>query len=263
MSPRRAALIAAALAALTWSAAAGATAPSSLTLAGPSHNALDAPFRYTISGFAAAPADRVVAWEQFHELGGCASTYAAEKARTSSAYEISLFVNQAVTPNASYSAVARFAAVHPGIHGICAYLIDGSSGQTYAFAGAWWTNGGAAANTPGSGTLTLSGPTANKLDARFSYTISGSASGAADHVVAWEQYNELGGCAATYDVERARSGSAAYELSLFVNSAVTASYSLVARFDAIHAGTHGLCAYLINDASGQTYAHAGAWWTNS
>jgi hypothetical protein len=29
-----------------------------------------------------------------------------------------------------------------------------------------------------------------------------------------------------------------------------------------HPGTHGLCAYLTNEASGQTWAHAGAWWTN-
>jgi hypothetical protein len=266
LSPRRCVLIAVALTALAWSAAAGATAAASLTLAGPTHNALNAPFRYTISGFAAAPADRVVAWEQYNKLGGCAATYAAEKARTpSAAYEISVFVNQAVTTNASYSLVASFDAVHPGTHGICAYLIDGASGATYAYGGAWWTNGGAAAHTPGSGTLTLSGPTANKLNTPFRYTISGSASGGANHVVAWEQYNELGGCADTYEAEKARSGSAAYEISVFVNRAITAnaSYSLVASFDAVHPGTHGLCAYLTNGASGQTYAHAAAWWTNS
>jgi hypothetical protein len=38
---------------------------------------------------------------------------------------------------------------------------------------------------------------------------------------------------------------------------------LVAGFDAVHAGTHGICAYPASDSSGQTYAHAGAWWTNS
>jgi hypothetical protein len=34
-------------------------------------------------------------------------------------------------------------------------------------------------------------------------------------------------------------------------------------FDAVHPGTHGIRAYLSEDASGQTHAHAAAWWTTS
>jgi hypothetical protein len=119
-----------------------ASAGSTMTVAGPHHNALGQNFKYVISGVAGTGADRVVAWEQFNRLNGCAPTYTAEKARSgSSAYELTEWLNQAVTSGSHYSLVARFGAANAGQHGICAYLISESSGETFARGGAWWING--------------------------------------------------------------------------------------------------------------------------
>ncbi len=49
--------------------------------------------------------------------------------------------------------------------------------------------------------LTLSGPTSNKMGSPFKYTISGTAISPADYVVVWEQFHPQGGCAYTYVVE--------------------------------------------------------------
>jgi hypothetical protein len=137
--------IAAAIVAL---AATGATVyaagGSTMKVAGPHHNKLGANFNYIISGVAGPGANRVVAWEQFNRVNGCAKTYAAEKARsTSSTYEVTAWLNQAVTPGSSYSLTARFGAANAGEHGICAYLISQSSGETFAHGGGWWINGAA------------------------------------------------------------------------------------------------------------------------
>ena len=127
---------------------------STLALSGSHRNTLGQNFNYTIHGFAAAPANRVVAWEQFYKRTGCAHTYLAEKARTSqtAVYGLTLWDNTAVTPNGSYSLLARFGAANVGKHGICAYLIDAASGVTYAHADAWWVNvkaGGGVTTTTG------------------------------------------------------------------------------------------------------------------
>jgi hypothetical protein len=47
-----------------------------------------------------------------------------------------------------------------------------------------------------------------------------------------------------------------------VNKAVSHKYSSVEAFEAAHLGKHGICAYLINLASGDTVANGGAFWTN-
>jgi hypothetical protein len=135
--------IAAAICALAASSATVyASGGSTMKVAGPRHNALGTNFNYTISGVAGGGANRVVAWEQFHRLGGCAETYVAEKGRTgSSAYEITLWVNAAVTSGGHYALVARFGAANAGEHGICAYLINAASGKTFAHGGGWWVNG--------------------------------------------------------------------------------------------------------------------------
>ncbi len=112
-------------------------------------------------------------------------------------------------------------------------------------------------------TLRLSGPKTNKIGTDFDYTVSGHASGAANSVVAWEQFNEQSGCASTYAAESTRVFlQSTYELTLWLNRSVSSNYSLLARFGADHSGRHGMCAYLINLSSGDTYAYGGAFWTS-
>lgn len=120
----------------------------------------------------------------------------------------------------------------------------------------------AGSHTAGS-TLKLSGPKTNKLDATFTYRISGSAEGAANYLVAWEQFYPQTGCAKTYAAESTRAFLPyTYGLTLFLNRSVSGNYVASEAFAAVHSGKHGMCAYLINLASGDTYAYAGAFWTN-
>jgi hypothetical protein len=117
-------------------------------------------------------------------------------------------------------------------------------------------------NSSGS-SLKLSGPKHNKMNASFDYTISGNANGSANYLVAWEQYYPQSGCARTYAAESTRAFLPyTYGLTLFLNRAVSHNYSTSQAFAAVHAGKHGMCAYLINLASGNTIAYAGAFWIN-
>ena len=43
-------------------------------------------------------------------------------------------------PTLSYSTVAAFGAQNLGTHGMCAYLINLSTGTTYAHSQVWWNN---------------------------------------------------------------------------------------------------------------------------
>jgi len=114
------------------------------------------------------------------------------------------------------------------------------------------------------GSIRLAGPHTNTFDTFFNYQVTGRAEGAANHVVVWEQFYRRSGCASTYAAERARTGARRYSITVFVNEPVAphAAYALTAHFYASHLGEHGVCAYLINLASGHTYAHAAAWWKN-
>ena len=50
---------------------------------------------------------------------------------------------------------------------------------------------------------------------------------------------------------------------MFENRSVSNHYSIVEQFGAAHLGEHGICAYLINLTTGDTYAYAAiAFWTN-
>ena len=123
---------------------------------------------------------------------------------------------------------------------------------------------GAVAYGAGS-SLRLTGPGSNKLGTAFSYRIAGSATGAADYVVAWEQLYPRSGCASTYAAESTRAFlPATYGIGLETATSVARgrNFSVVARFNAVNPGKHGLCAYLIRLETGNTYAHAAAWWTN-
>ncbi len=117
-------------------------AGNSLHLSGPASNVMGQNFNYVIRGDATGPANHIVAWEQVNKLSGCATTYAAESTRAilqpASLYGVYLWNNQSVA--GSYSVTAHFGAAHLGVHGICAYLIDLSTGATYAYGGAFWNN---------------------------------------------------------------------------------------------------------------------------
>jgi hypothetical protein len=117
-------------------------AGNSLQLSGPASNVMGQNFNYVISGDATGPANHIVAWEQVNKQSGCATTYAAESTRAilqpAGLYGVYLWDNQAVA--GTYSVTARFGAAHLGVHGICAYLINLSTGVTYAHGGAFWTN---------------------------------------------------------------------------------------------------------------------------
>jgi hypothetical protein len=113
--------------------------------------------------------------------------------------------------------------------------------------------------------MRVAGPATNPMATNFNYVISGTAVGAANRVVAWEQYNKVNGCAPTFAAESVRAEfapSSTYGLTVWTNQAVSGTYSVTAAFGAVNPGVHGVCAYLINYTTGQTYAHAGAFWNN-
>ena len=71
------------------------------------------------------------------------------------------------------------------------------------------------------------------MGANFNYTISGSASGSANYLVAWEQFYPQRGCASTYAGESVRAYfSATYGLTLLMNRSVSGNYSVLEQFGA-------------------------------
>lgn len=113
-------------------------------------------------------------------------------------------------------------------------------------------------------TMNVSGPTSNLMGANFNETISGVTSGPANYVAAWEQFYKNSGCAPTFAEESVRAfASRTWGLTAWLGRPVSSGhYSLVAQFGARNAGTHGMCAYLINASTGATYAHGSIWWNN-
>lgn len=114
-------------------------------------------------------------------------------------------------------------------------------------------------------TLHVSGPTSNVMHTDFNETISGVAVSPANYVVAWEQFYKHGGCASTFAAESTRTFfQGHWGLSTWLAKPVSPGhhYNVVAAFGAQNLGTHGMCAYLINLASGTTYAHGQIWWYN-
>jgi hypothetical protein len=112
---------------------------SSLKLSGSTRNTIGQDFAWKISGVAGKGADRLVAIEQFFKRSGCAATYTGELAReTQPSYMATLWLSRNV--GARYSVSAQFGAEHPGVHGLCAYLIRTASRRTTAHASGWWDN---------------------------------------------------------------------------------------------------------------------------
>ena len=118
-----------------------AAASYSLGVSGPVSNLMGANFNETISGVTSSPANYVVAWEQFYKHTGCAATYVQESTRAffSSTWGLTAWLAKPVSAG-RYSVVARFGARNLGTHGMCAYLINLSTGTTYAHGGIWWNN---------------------------------------------------------------------------------------------------------------------------
>jgi hypothetical protein len=112
----------------------------------------------------------------------------------------------------------------------------------------------------GGNRIGVRGPTANASDVFFNETVFGCATGNANYVFSGEQHTRSGGCAHTYSAEAARSSF--YEWPTGTGR-VHATFSLVAKFYSHVSGTHGICSYLVNRATKQTYARAGRFWTNS
>jgi hypothetical protein len=122
---------------------------------------------------------------------------------------------------------------------------------------------GASANrTAGCGRdrIGVRGPTANASNTSFDETVFGCATGRAKYVISGEQRLPAGGCASTYRAEARRGDFTQWPTG---TGRVRARFSLVANFIAHNPGTHGICSYLVNRATKQTYAHAGRFWTNS
>jgi hypothetical protein len=111
----------------------------------------------------------------------------------------------------------------------------------------------------GAGTsIRLAGPRVNRFQTPFHYVASGFASGAANHVWAWET-PATRSCAATYreEIHRGR-------IFLFLSMSVAhdRGFSFVIRFFVRNRESHRLCAYVVNEHSGATFAHAEASWRN-
>lgn len=125
----------------TTSATTAAAASYSLTVNGPTSNVMGANFTETISGDASGPANYVAAWEQFYQHSGCAPTFAQESVRAFArrTWGLTPWLGSAVSAG-HYSLPARFGARNPGTHGMCAYLIDATTGTTYAYGSIWWNN---------------------------------------------------------------------------------------------------------------------------
>ena len=119
-----------------------AASGSTLHVSGPTSNLMHTNFNETIAGVAVSPANYVVAWEQFYKHGGCAPTFAAESSRAffPRTWGLTTWLARPVTAGHYYSVVAAFGAQNLGTHGMCAYLINLSSGVTYAHGQIWWLN---------------------------------------------------------------------------------------------------------------------------
>jgi hypothetical protein len=116
----------------------------------------------------------------------------------------------------------------------------------------------AGAGLAAASSIALKGPHVNKYGTPFHYTASGSTSGAANYVYAWEvPYSPA--CAHTYKAESKRRSK-----SLFVRKTLAKHkrFSFTIEFFARNVARHRFCAYVINRRTGRTLAHAETTWRN-
>ena len=164
--------------------------------------------------------------------------------------------------------VVNDAATYPVPAGYHAWQVGGGSngesngacpapGMDWVGVGAWTVS---TPLEPGSGSIHVKGSAKNAFHSHFKETVYGSAHGAANYVISGEQLNPAGGCAAAYNVESAKVDWLQWPTG---TGQVHGSFSLAARFFAKNHGKHGICSYLVNRTTHQTYAHAGLFWKNA
>jgi hypothetical protein len=107
--------------------------------------------------------------------------------------------------------------------------------------------------------IKVTGPSSVKIGTRFVYKVSGFAASPANFLAIWEAPPTIR-CARTYDREYNLSSSLSYIGGKHLKAG--RDFSRSTTFTAKHAGTHYLCAYLINLRSTKTYAHAAAHWSD-
>jgi hypothetical protein len=112
----------------------------------------------------------------------------------------------------------------------------------------------------GKNKIKVTGPTSNVYHHDFNETVSGNATGKANYVISGEQLYPSGGCSSTYTAERVKSDWYQWPTG---TGAVHGKFSLVAQFYARNHKKHGICSYLINSGTDQTFAHASRFWNNS
>lgn len=110
-------------------------AGSSIRLKGPHANKYGTPFEYHASGRTSGSANYVYGWEVPYSPA-CASTYKSESKRSGK----SLFVRRSLARNKPFSFVIEFFARNLTRHRFCAYVIDRSTGKTFARAETTWRN---------------------------------------------------------------------------------------------------------------------------
>ena len=114
--------------------------------------------------------------------------------------------------------------------------------------------------TSAENTIAITGPTANVFHHDFNETVSGNATGNANYVISGEQLYPSGGCSSTYAAERTKRDWYQWPTG---TGAVHGKFSKVAKFYARNHHEHGICSYLINSRTRQTFAHASRFWNNS
>ena len=124
------------VAALAFAGVAIAEKSSSIKLSGPKTNKFGQDFTIKISGYAAAPANRIVAGEQTSTTQSCASKYLTENSRADYFSEY----GKTAGKNHSFNGSVSFTATHLGSRALCAYVINSKTDKTYAHAQITWTN---------------------------------------------------------------------------------------------------------------------------
>lgn len=117
------------------------------------------------------------------------------------------------------------------------------------------TSPAATASSPAAsagGSLSLSGPTSNKIGASFAYKVSADASAPSVFLA----FEVSGGSCASAASSYSRTSARVHE------SVPAGAFSVTFHLVAEPAGTFALCIYLVNATTNATEAHAGAHWTN-
>ncbi len=123
---------------------------TSITLHGPHTNLYNTSFQYTAAGVASGASNYVYGWEVPYSKS-CATTYKSEAKRGS----LFLFVSQPIAKRKHFSIIIHFHANNTEQHRFCAYVVNKSSGKTFAHAETTWKNyaAGSAPGAPAAGTL--------------------------------------------------------------------------------------------------------------